>query len=132
MLRHIFHQIYWVFCPNKEADTNRKTPISLKKLGQRYCACSTRKTFLGWDLDTIAHLLRLPPRRQEKVAAALAAILRKARTTYLRKWHKILGLLRSITPDVNGSRGMFTRVQNPLKRAAGRNVQLTIDVHNKL
>ena len=83
MRRHLFHKINWVFHPNKEADTNRKTPISLNKLGQGYGARSTRKTFLGWDLDTIAHLLRLPPRQQEKAAAALAAILRKAHTTSL-------------------------------------------------
>ena len=34
MLRHLFHQINRVFRPNKEADTNRKYPISLKNLGQ--------------------------------------------------------------------------------------------------
>ena len=34
MLRHLFHQIDWVFCPNEEAYINRKDPISLKELGQ--------------------------------------------------------------------------------------------------
>ena len=62
ILRHLFHQIYWVFCPNEEANTNRKDPISLKNQGQGYGGLSTRKTVLWWDLDTIAHLLRLPPR----------------------------------------------------------------------
>ena len=65
MLRHLFHQIYRVFRPNEEADTNRKDPISLKKLGQGDGSCSTRNTVLGWDLDTISHLLCLPPRQQE-------------------------------------------------------------------
>ena len=32
MLRHVFHKIYRVFRPNKEADTNRKYSIYLKKL----------------------------------------------------------------------------------------------------
>ena len=33
ILRHLFHLVDRVFRPNKEVDTNRKDPISLKKLG---------------------------------------------------------------------------------------------------
>ena len=69
MLRHLFHQIDRVFCPNKEAETNIKYPTPLKKLGQGDGERSTRNTVLGWDLDTISHLLRLPSRWQDKVAA---------------------------------------------------------------
>ena len=69
MLRHLFHQIDRVFCPKEEAYTNRKDPISINNLGQEDGAWSTRKTVLGWDLDTISHLLRLPSRWQDKVAA---------------------------------------------------------------
>ena len=90
------------------------------------------KKVLGWDLDTIAHLLRLPPTRQEKVAAALVAITQEARTTYLRKWRKILGQIQSITPAISGSRVLFSRVQYSLKRSVGRHVQLTSDVHDEL
>ena len=122
ILQHLFHQIDRVFCANEEADTNIKYPISLWKLGQVDGAWSTQKTVLGWDLHTIAHLLRLPPTRRDKVAAALAAIPREAQNNSLCKWRKLLGLLRSITPAVNGSRGMFTRLQHALKRASGRHV----------
>ena len=62
MLWHLFHQINRVFRPNKEADTNRKDPISLKNMGQGDGSWSTQKTFLRWDLDTIYNLLRLTPR----------------------------------------------------------------------
>ena len=79
-----------------------------------------------------AHLLPLSPRQQEKVSAALAAVPRKARTTPLRKWHKLLGLLQSITLAVAGLRGMSTRVKHDLKRAAGRHVKLTVDVYDEL
>ena len=57
MLQQLFHQIDRVFCPSEDADTNRKDPISLKKLGQGDGAWSTRKTVLGWNLDTISHLI---------------------------------------------------------------------------
>ena len=63
-LCHLFHQIDRVFLPNDESDTNRKDPISQNKLGQEYGAWSTRNKVLGWDINTIAHLLRLLPRRQ--------------------------------------------------------------------
>ena len=80
----------------------------------------------------ISHLLRLTPRKQEKVAAALASIPRKAHSTSLNKWRKLMGLLHSITPSVSVSRGMFTQVQHALKKAAGRHIKLTTDVHDKL
>ena len=50
----------------------------------------------------------------------------------LRKWRKILGMMRSITPSVSGSRRMFTRVQHALRKAAGRHVQLIADVHDEM
>ena len=110
MIWHILHQIDRVFRPNLEAYTNSKEPIHLKKLGQGDGAWSTRKTVLKWDLDTIAHLLRLLPTRRDKVAAALTAIPWEARTTSLRKWRNLLGLLQRITQAVAVSRSLFTRV----------------------
>ena len=80
-------------------------------MGKGDGAWSTRKKVLGWDLDTIAHLLHLPPRRQEKVEAALAATPRMAHTTSLRNWSKILGLLQNLTPDVSGSRAFLNARQ---------------------
>ena len=46
MLRHLFHQIDQVFCPNNEVESNCKDLISLKNLGQGDGAWSTRKTFI--------------------------------------------------------------------------------------
>ena len=89
----LFNNMDRVFHPNEATDTERKEPISLKKLGQGDGAWSTLKTVLGWNLDTVAHLLRLPPDRQAKVEAALKAIPRTAHTTSLRKWRKLLGML---------------------------------------
>ena len=52
MLCHLFNQIDRLFRPNEEADTKLKEAIYLMNLGQGDGAWSTRKTVLGWDLDT--------------------------------------------------------------------------------
>ena len=101
-------------------------------MGQGYGAWSIWKTVLRWDLGTITHLIQLPPRPQEKVEATLAATPRTAHTTSLSKGHKLLGMLSSITPAVSGSKGMFTRVQHSLKKAAEQHVHLTADMNNNL
>ena len=62
MLWHLFHHKDRVLRPNKEADTERKDPITRNNLGKGDGDRSTLKTVLGWDLATISHLLRLPPR----------------------------------------------------------------------
>ena len=62
----------------------------------------------------------------------MVAIPRKAQYNPLRKWCKLLGILRSITPVVAGSGGMFTRFQHSLKRVTGRHVQLTSYMHDEL
>ena len=101
-------------------------------MGARICGLFNPETVLVWDINTTTHLLRIPPEQQKKAEAALAAISRTAHTTSLRKWRKILGLLRSITPAVTGSRVMFTRVKHSIQKAAGQNVHLTADVHDEL
>ena len=70
----------------------------------------------------ISHLLRLPPILQEKLAAALVSIHRKAYFTSLRKCCELLGVLRrllgllfSITPAVSVLRSMFTWLKMPSK-----------------
>ena len=108
----------------------RKKPISLKKLGKGDGAWSNRKTVLGWNLNTVSHLLHLPPRKQSKVEAVLRATSRTTHTTSQSKWRKLLGLMHSIAPSIEVSRDMFIRVQNYLKRAAGRHVHLTADVND--
>ena len=62
----------------------------------------------------------------------LAAIPRKALTASLHKCHKLLGLMRRISLTVDGSRGVFTRVQHALKISAGRHIQCTTDMKNEL
>ena len=81
MLRNLFSQIGKLFRPNEAIETDRKEPISLKKLEQGGGARFTQKTVLGWNLDTVPHLLRLPPNRKAKVQSALEAITKTSHTT---------------------------------------------------
>ena len=69
---------------------------------------------------------------QSKVQAALEAAPNTTHTTSLQKWSKLLGMLRSITPSLAVSCGVFTRVQHALMKAARRHVKLTACVHNKI
>ena len=81
MLWHLFSQIKKVSRPNESSKTDRKEPISLKKLGKGDGAWSTKKTVLGWNLDNDTQLLRLPPNRQAKVKADLDATPKISHTT---------------------------------------------------
>ena len=85
MLRHLFQSIDTVFRTNVATDVLRKDPISTKKLGKVDAAWSTKKKVLGWELDTKEHHLRLTPKREIKVCAALDVIPDEARQVSLRK-----------------------------------------------
>jgi hypothetical protein len=62
LLRAALHSIDSVFSPRQPAHpSTRKEPISEKKLRQGDAHWSTRKTILGWDLDTAVGTLTLPP-----------------------------------------------------------------------
>jgi hypothetical protein len=73
LLRAALHSIDSVFAPKGPTHpTSRKEPISEKKLGQGDAHWSTKKTILGWDLDTEASTLTLPPHRLARLHALLA------------------------------------------------------------
>jgi hypothetical protein len=62
LLRAAMHSIDAVFSPRQPTHPpTRKEPISEKKLRQGDAHWSTRKTILGWDLDTELGTLTLPP-----------------------------------------------------------------------
>ena len=124
MIHHLFRSIDKVFRTNVYTDGLSKEPISMKKLRQGDTAWSTKKTVLGWELDTLEHHLRLTPKRKSKVRVALDAIPAAAHQVSLRKWGHLLGLLCSITPAVAGAQGMFTRLQHALRQARSRQVQI--------
>ena len=131
-LKHLFRIIDRVLHLNTTAYTHRKDTISQKKLGQVGTAWYTQNTVLVWNLNTVAQSLHLSQKRQFKVKAELNEISPFIHKKSLRKRRKLLGMLRSITPAVAGSRGMFTCVEHALKKATRSHVNLTAAIHNKL
>ena len=87
---------------------------------------------VGGNLNNVAKFIRLPPKRQAKVHTALEAISPASHNNSLRKWRKLLGILRSITPAIEGSQGMSTLVKHALTKAAGQHVHLPADVNDKI
>ena len=125
MLHHLFRSIYKFFRPNVDTDGPHKEPISMKKLGQGYAAWSAKKMVLGWELNTKVYHLRLTPKQKSKLRAALDAIPTAAYQVSLPKWRHLLGLLRSITPEISGAQGMLTLLKHALWQARVRQVQST-------
>ena len=72
MLCHLFWIINTFFQTNISRDRLLKEPISTKKLGQGDAAWLTKKTVMGWEINTKEHHLRLTLKRKLKVRAVVA------------------------------------------------------------
>jgi hypothetical protein len=131
--RVLLHAVDQIFRPLDSQDTPfRKEPVSVKKLLKGDAYWETRKIILGWILDTIAKTLELPPHRRERLQAILDEIPPSQRRTSLKKWHKVLGELRSMSIALPGSRGLFSHLQLALKHHSQGRLRLDKGVHDAL
>ena len=113
--RILLHAIDDVFRPLDSTDSPfRRQPASLKKLDKGDCSWSTVKVILGWIIDTASMTVHLPPHRIERLAEILASIPVTQKRTSVRKWHKVLGELRSMSLALPGSRHLFSHMQYAL------------------
>ena len=72
LLQATLHAIDQVLRPLQHSDSPmRKEPSSVKKLAQGDAHWSTQKRILGWDVDTVAGTLSLPPHRCDRLYALL-------------------------------------------------------------
>jgi hypothetical protein len=130
--RHIFHTIDKVFRPSEPSDPPARTePISTKKLDKGDGNLTTRKTILGWTLDTIDYTLELPDRRLHRLMQLLDELPRSRKRVPTHLWHRVLGELRSMAPAIPGSRGLFSPLQTILSKQKTR-LYLTKDAHDFL
>ena len=131
--RIVLRAIDDVFRPLDEDDNPfRREPVSLKKLKQGDCSWSTIKVVLGWIIDTATMTIQLPPHRVERLAEILASIPKSQKRTSVRKWHKVLGELRSMSIALPGSRNLFSQMQHALTNKLKGRVALNKGVHQAL
>lgn len=122
-----------VFRPLSATDSvHRREPVSMKKLLQGDCSWSTVKLVLGWIIDTVNMTIQLPQHRIDRLWEILNSIPRHQKRTSVKKWHKVLGELRSMSIALPGSRTLFGRLQNALSLKSKSRVALDKGVHQAL
>jgi hypothetical protein len=129
----LLHAIDKVFRPNDAGDVGtRAEPVSLKKLDKGDGSWNTVHTILGWEIDTIAKTISLPPHRQQRLREILDSIPPHQRRMGVSKWHQILGELRSMSIALPGSRGLFSTLQDALRSKKGTRISITAQIHQTL
>jgi hypothetical protein len=109
-------------------------PASLKKLLKGDATWCTKKAVLGWILDTVAKTLELPSHRVERLQEILDSILPAQKRISVKKWHQVLGELRSMSLALPGTRGLFSVLQEALRHKSldGKRIRLRQHVHDFL
>jgi hypothetical protein len=133
----LFESIDSVLRPLLPSDNpHRKDPISIKKLLKGDAAWATRKSILGWTIDTVRRTVELPPHRLARLHELLASIPRGQNRTSRRKWQQLLGELRSMVLAIPGGRGLFSQLQSVLLHAQDPKptdrLRLSTAVHDQL
>ena len=132
LTRVILHSLDRVFRALGPEDLpERQEPASLPKLQKGDGFMSTRKTVLGWLLDTIAMTLQLTARRYARLVEILDELPRSRKRVSIQTWHKVLGELRSMAVAIPGSRGLFSALQFRFA-ADKKRIRLTRPVHDVL
>mgnify|MGYP002809560502 CR=1 FL=1 len=128
--RILFESIDSVFRPLSPTDpSTRQEPISVKKLLKGDGAWRTRKTILGWILDSVRHTIELPPRRLQRLRDILTELPHRKTRIATRRWQQLLGELRSMVLAVPGLRGLFSLLQETLRHEERQRIRITPHMH---
>ena len=129
----LLHAVDTIFRPLDAQDSPlRREPVSLKKLRQGDCSWATTKTVLGWIINTKLMTIALPMHRQERLQEILASIPPTQKRTSVKKWHRILGELRSMTIALPGARNLFSLMQNALCKQSNNRIALQKGTHSAI
>jgi hypothetical protein len=96
----------------------RRAVISTSKISKGDASWSTRKTLLGWDIDTATMTMTLPPHRQTRLLSILTDGSKKHRISR-RNWQQLLGELRNMALAISGAKFHFSLLQNALVQQQG-------------
>jgi hypothetical protein len=128
--RVLLNSIDDVLRPLSPSEPYRKEPISVKKLRQGDASWHTIKEILGWVINTADMTLSPTPRRSARLLELLDSIPPTQRRISIRKWHRILGELRSMSIALPGSRGLFSLLQEAFRADAGPSrIRLSPQLH---
>jgi hypothetical protein len=131
--RTLLHAVDAIFRPTDYYDgPHRREPVSLKKLHQGDLSWSTVKTILGWIINTATMTIHLPPHRVTRLGEILASIPKSQKRTSIKKWHKVLGELRSMSLALPGARNLFSTMQKALTLKSKTRIALHKNVHTAL
>ena len=113
-------------------DPYRTEPISLKKLCKGDCSWETCKTVLGWIINTVEMAIKLPEHCIQRLGDILGSIPATQKHIGIKKWHKILGELGSMSLALPGARNLFSHMQLALEHKFGQRIALKKEVHHAL
>jgi hypothetical protein len=122
-----------VFRPLSPHDHEFRTePISIKKLLKGDGSWATVKKVLGWIIDTVSMTLTLPQRRLDRLADLLDSIQPTQKRLSKKRWHQLLGELRSMALAIPGARGLFSHLQAASHSDLDGRLRLTNGFHGAI
>jgi hypothetical protein len=131
--RILFESIDLIFRPLSPDDPDtRQEPISVKKLLKGDGAWRTRKTILGWVVDSVCHTIELPPGRLLRLQAILDELPETKTRIATKQWEQLLGKLCSMVLAVPGLRGLFSLLQETLCHKERQRIRITPHMHDFL
>jgi hypothetical protein len=130
--RVLLHTLDEVLQPADPTIPAQKEPASLKKLGKGDGVWETRKTMLGWILDTLRRTIELPLHRAQRLHDIFIELSSHNRVSTA-TWHKVIGELRSMALAVPGARGLFSALQTGFQQTeAHHRVRITAPIRHQL
>jgi hypothetical protein len=130
-MRAALHAIDDVFRPLEHDDPiHRKEPASVKKMLKGDAYWSQQKRLLGWEVDSLSSTLNLPPHRVARLREVLAWLQPPRTRLSRRKWHQLVGELRSMSPALPGTRGLFSVLQAALSKGDATRVRLNRHIYD--
>ena len=112
---------------------HRKEPSSTKKMLKGDAHWATTKRILGLGRGHSSQHDFVAPSTPAGLTARIAWLCYSPPTSRrlpLKQWYQLLGELRSISPAIPGSRGLFSALQEALKHSDGHRVRITQRIHD--
>jgi hypothetical protein len=122
LMNTLLHHINHVFTDPENSP--RRWIVSTAKVQKGDASFSTKKSILGWNIDSHSMTLQLPKHRLDKIKHTLQLFLTSTYTTR-KRWQKLLGELRSMVPALHSAKYLFSILQTAFHHRNTRRIRLT-------